>query len=199
MLKAIIFDLNGVFILSPKLSDRFENDFGITSDVFLPKLSAIMDLVRRPEAGPAFSYWKPVLTEWGVKLTEEEFWKYWFGAESPSDEMIALAKELKAKGIKVITLSNNFKERAEFYGHYPWMKETVDKTYFSWQTGLVKPDIEAWKLVLRDFTLEPSDCIYFDDQEKNLLAAQSIGIESFMFTSANDAKRIMATSFRSIV
>jgi len=29
MIKAIIFDLNGIFIKSQKLGDRFEKDFGI--------------------------------------------------------------------------------------------------------------------------------------------------------------------------
>ena len=106
MLKAVIFDLNGVFITSPKMSDRFEKDFGIAKKVFLQKLSEIMDLVRRPGAGPAFSYWEPVLAEWSVEMTEEGFWKYWFGAESPSEEMIALAKELKAKGIPATGTEN---------------------------------------------------------------------------------------------
>ena len=188
MLKAAIFDLNGVFILSPKLSDRFEKDFGIVSEIFIPKLNEIMERVRKPQAGPAFNYWDPVLKEWGVDLSEKEFCKYWFEAETPSMEMISLAKELKGKGITVIALSNNFKERAEFYGHYPWMSEAVNKAYFSWETGLVKPDTEAWRLVLKDFSLEPSECIYFDDQEKNLIAAQSIGIKSFIFTNFNDTR-----------
>ena len=199
MLKAVIFDLNGVFILSPKLSDRFEKDFGIVSEIFLPRLNEIMECVRKPQAGPAFDYWEPVLKEWGVDLSEKEFWKYWFEAETPSMEMISLAKELKGKGITVITLSNNFKERAEFYGHYFWMSEVVDKAYFSWETGLVKPDTEAWRLVLGDFNLEPSECIYFDDQEKNLIAAQSIGIESFMFINPGETKRTIEEGFRSIV
>ena len=60
MLKAVIFDLNGVFILSPKLSERFEKDFGIVSEIFLPRLNEIMEWVRKPQAGPAFDYWEPV-------------------------------------------------------------------------------------------------------------------------------------------
>lgn len=188
MIKAVIFDLNGVFIHSPKLSDRFEQDFGVPVADFLSKLSSIMDEVRKPGAAGAFSYWQPALKEWNVNFTEEEFWKYWFEAEAPSGEMISLAKELKGKGIKVITLSNNFKERADYYGHYPWMHDAMDKTYFSWQTGLVKPDIEAWKLVLKEFSLAPSEALYFDDQEKNLNAAESLGIKAFMFTTPEDAR-----------
>ena len=42
-------------------------------------------------------------------------------------------------------LSNNFKERALYYSHYPWIHDVVDKTYFSWKTGFIKPDIRAWE------------------------------------------------------
>ena len=36
MIKAVIFDLNGIFIQSPKLSDRFK-DFNIDTALFLPE------------------------------------------------------------------------------------------------------------------------------------------------------------------
>ena len=194
MIKAVIFDLNGIFLQSPKLSDRFEKDFGVSVSEFLPKLSEIMDAVRKPNSGPAFEYWQPVLAEWSIDLDEEAFWQYWFGAEVQSEKMIAFAADLRQKGIKVFILSNNFKERAEFYGQYPWIHEAVDKVYFSWQTGFVKPDIQAWELILKENNLNSSECIYFDDQEKNLLAAESMGIKSYMFTDEAELERIVKSS-----
>ncbi|MES2087543.1 MAG: hypothetical protein V4467_00970 [Patescibacteria group bacterium] len=77
MLKAVIFDLNGILIQSPKLSERFEKDFGIPVATFLPKLSENMEKTRQPEAGGSFQYWKPVLQEWKINLSEQEFWDYW--------------------------------------------------------------------------------------------------------------------------
>lgn len=186
--KAIIFDLNGIFIQSPKLSERFEKDFGVQVAEFLPKLSEIMDKVRQPNAGDSFQYWKPALEEWKINLSEQEFWDYWFGAETVSEEMVNFAKELKAKSIKVFILSNNFKERAEYYGHYPWIHEVVDKTYFSWQSGFVKPNPKAWEQILTENNLKPEDCLYFDDQEKNIKAAESLGVKAFIFENDKDLK-----------
>lgn len=186
MIKACIFDLNGIFLQSPKLSDRFEKDFDISTTKFIPKLMDIMENVRKLNAEPAFIYWEPVLKEWGLSLSENEFWDYWFKAEIPSEKMISFAKSLREKGVKVFILSNNFKERALYYDHYPWIHEAVDKVYFSFQTGLVKPDQKAWELVLLENNLKPEDCIYFDDQDKNLKASESVGIKSFMFTNESD-------------
>ncbi|MES2471121.1 MAG: HAD family phosphatase [Patescibacteria group bacterium] len=197
MFKAAIFDLNGIFVQSPKLSERFEKDFNIPIETFVPRLSEIMSKARQPGAGKTFDYWAPALKEWGVKLTEEELWDYWFGVEKVSDEMVRFAKELRSQGIKVFILSNNFKERSAYYGNYPWVHEAADKIYFSWQTGFVKPDVRAWTSILEEHDLKPEDCIYFDDLDKNLKAAESVGIKSHMFKDEADLKRIVGEAIKS--
>jgi HAD superfamily hydrolase (TIGR01509 family) len=189
MIKAIIFDLNGLFIKSKKLGYRFEKDFKVPDDVFLPKLHEIMGNIRKPNAEPAFSYWGPCLKEWGINFTEKEFWDYWFKEEFPSQRMIDFAKKIKEKGVKVIILSNNFRERASYYDHYPWIHEVVDKVYFSWQTGFVKPDVRAWELVLSENNLKAEECIYFDDKDKNIKASESVGIKSFIFGNEGELEK----------
>ncbi len=189
MVKAIIFDLNGIFIQSPKLSDRFKKDFNIPVPAFLEKLGDIMKKVRMPGAGRAFDHWLPALMEWKVNFTEKEFFDYWFKAETVSEEMVSLAKDLKAKGIKVFVLSNNFQERALYYADYPWMHEVVDKAYFSWKDGFVKPDTRAWQIILNENKLKAEECLYFDDQQKNVAAAESLGIKSFLFENTEKLKR----------
>ena len=192
MFKAVIFDLNGVFIKSPKLSDRFRDDFGVVQEKFLPALREIMAKVRRPKAGDAYSYWKPYLDEWGVNLSEDEFYDYWFGAEKEAPEMTALARRLKGEGVKVIILSNNFVERAAYYDkNFPFLKEIADKIYYSWQTGFVKSDIRAWEKVLSDNGLRGEDCLYFDDSEENIEAAEKTGMRAYVFDGAEGVKKIL--------
>lgn len=188
MIKAVIFDLNGIFIQSPKLSERFEKDFKISPDLFLPELSEIMNKTRQPNAGNSFQYWKPVLEKWNIQMSEENFWDYWFSAEKVSEEMVNFAKELKAEGIKVFVLSNNFKERAKYYKNYPWIHDVIEKAYFSYETSLVKPDPNAWQLILDEHNLRPEECLYFDDQEKNVRASESVGIKSFLFLGEKELK-----------
>ena len=192
MTKAIIFDLNGVFIQSPYLSDRFQEKFGISSEKFLPVLKEIMAKTRKSDAGDSFNYWKPYLKKWGVELTKEQFFDFWFNGERKMPEMIELTKELKYKGVKIFILSNNFIERADYYKKtFPFLKEIFDKVYYSWQTGFVKPDPEAYKKLLADNNLKPEECIYFDDSKENIEVAKKLGIQSFIFEGVDSVEKTL--------
>ena len=192
MIKTIIFDLNGVFIQSPKLSERFGEQFGVPENDFLPALKDIMTKIRLPNANDAFLYWQPYLQKWGVNLSKEEFFDFWFNAEKEAPEITALTRELKIKGLKIFILSNNFIERAAYYDKiFPFLREVADKIYYSWQTGFIKPNPEAYKIILRENNLKPEECIYFDDVKENIDIATSLGIKSFLFEGVAKTREVI--------
>ncbi len=189
MKKAVIFDLNGVFILSPKLSDRFFETYGVAQEIFLPALSEVMAQVRMPEAEGMYSYWKPYFDAWDLEITEEELEDFWFTAEKENIEMVAVARTCKERGMQLFILSNNLRERSFYYNkNFPFLKELFVKVYYSWQTGYVKPDVRCFELVLRENNLKAEECLFFDDSEKNVAVAAGLGIESFVYEDALQAK-----------
>ena len=189
MKKAIIFDLNGVFIQSPKLSERFQSSFGVSVADFLAALKDVMSKVRLAGADDCYSYWKPYLDSWKVNISREDFYDFWFNAEKPNQVMVDLAKELKSKGFKIFILSNNFRERAAFYErNFPFLKEIAEKIYYSWQTNYVKSDKRAYMTVLEENKLLPQDAIFFDDSEDNIKLATSLGITSHIFVGPEDVR-----------
>ena len=191
MIKAVIFDLNGVFIQSPKLSDRFREDYGVPTEEFIPALKEIMDKIRRPDAKGAYSYWKPYLEKWKVEMSKEQFYDYWFTAEKEVPELIDIAKKIKEQDKKVIILSNNFVERADYYKeNFPFL-DIFDKVYYSWQTGFVKPDPEAYKLLLEENELKPEESLYFDDSENNVKVAKDLGIKAYQYKGPEDLKEVL--------
>ncbi len=182
MIKAVIFDLNGIFIQGPRLSDRFRDVFGIETKDFLPILKEIMTKIRKPNAGSTFSYWKPYLEKWNINLTEKQFFDFWFNAEKEIPELVELAKQIKKMGVKVFILSNNFAERADYYKkNSPFLTKIPDKIYYSWQTGFVKPDPQAFKNLLIENNFKPEECIYFDDLEENIKVANALEIKAFLY------------------
>jgi FMN phosphatase YigB (HAD superfamily) len=47
---------------------------------------------------------------------------------------------------------------------------------------------KQYGIPVAEFLPKASDCLYFDDQEKNVKAAESIGISSYLFTTEEDLK-----------
>lgn len=191
-MRVIIFDLNGVFIVSPKLSDRFREDFGVDVTEFLVVLKDVMATVRLPEAESVYLLWKPHLEKWSISMTEQEFFGYWFDAEKENTEMTDLAKSLKMNGIRLFILSNNFKERSEYYDkNFPFLREFFEKVYYSWQTGYVKPDERCYKLILEENGLKPEECLYFDDSEQNIEVAKTLGLNGYIFENVEQVRRLV--------
>ena len=192
MIKAAIFDLNGVFIQSPKLSDRYHEKFSVPISEFMSALNNALDKARLPNAGDSFLFWKPHLEKWGVNFSRKEFFDFWFKAEKENPEMIELAKKLKGQGIKIFILSNNFKERTDYYNaNFPFLKEVFEKAYYSWQTGLLKSDVHAYQNLLRENELRPEECAYFDDKEENIGLAEGLGMKAFIFKDVKNMEEII--------
>jgi glucose-1-phosphatase len=190
MLEAIIFDLNGVFLESEYLSDRMERDHGVDSKEFIAALKEVMPQVRKPGAQDSFELWQPYLNKWGVDLDEKEFLNYWFSGEHLVQELLDYTKELREKGTKVFILSNNFRERTTYYReHFSEIFDSVDAAYFSWETGFIKPDEQAYKKILEDNNLNPEHCAYFDDSDTNVRVANSIGIKAFKYEGIQKTKQ----------
>jgi HAD superfamily hydrolase (TIGR01509 family) len=179
---ALIFDLNGVFIQGPLLSDRFQHDFRVPPSEFLPVLSQIMADARRPGAHDMYSYWQPHFARWNVPLSREAFYDYWFTAEKENPEMIEYARSLKATGSQLFILSNNFAERATYYEQqFPFLRELFTDIHYSWQTGFVKPDEQCFTNLLAKHNLRAENCFYFDDVQKNIDSAKRMGLRAHLF------------------
>lgn len=177
MVKAYIFDLNGVFLKGEYLTQRVHDKWGVDINEVLEVLNKSMEVVRQPNAVSLFSLWKDALNKWGIEITEEEFLTWWFSGEVLQKDVVKLCKELKEQGLKVFILSNNFRERTNYYrNNFPEIFEVVDKAYFSWETGFIKPSKEAFLNILNENKLNPEEVIYIDDSKKNLDVAQNLGI-----------------------
>jgi HAD superfamily hydrolase (TIGR01509 family) len=182
MIKAVIFDLNGVFLESEYLSDRLAKAYGIDGKAFLQALNQVMAVARKPGVDDSFELWEPHLKQLGLELTRDEFFNFWFSGEQLIVPLLEYVQELKDQGLLVFILSNNFKERTQYYRtHFPEIFNAVHKTYFSWETGYVKSEPEAYRFVLQENNLQPQECLFFDDSSGNIQLAESIGLHAYKY------------------
>ncbi len=84
---------------------------------------------------------------------------------------------LKHQNVEVCLLSNALPNLANT------ARGLVRKTnvFVSYDLGLLKPDVEIFKLVLQKLGAKPEEVIFVDDKLKNVEAAQSLGICAIVF------------------
>ena len=97
-------------------------------------------------------------------------------------EQCYAAKNNPANPLKKIYAFSNASEIAykTMTTYYPQIFECFDEVMASFQTGYKKPDIQAFHYFLSTHNLKAEDCIFIDDKEHNVLAAQSIGIHGIV-------------------
>ncbi len=191
-ISAVIFDLNCVLVQSEYLSSRLEKDYGVMQDLVIAAINEVMPKLREPNAPSVWSLFEPYIINWELPFTEEEFLHYWFSGEGLNSELFDYVKELKCSGVKVFILSNNFKERFEYYQkQIKPLLDIVDKAYFSFQKGIIKPDVQAWQQIIDEFVLEASNCLYVDDSNTNVGVAKSLGMIAVKYSGIGDLKKII--------
>lgn len=189
MIRAIFFDLNGVLITSEFLSKRFEEKYNIPQHIFIEALTKIMSTVRNPNAPKIFKLLQPYFQEWGIDLKEAKFLNFWFSGETIDTKVLNYITELREKNVLIFVISNNFRERTDFYRiKFPEIFRNIEKAYFSHETGYVKPSKKALQLILQEYNLLPEAVIYFDDSKDNSAVANEIGIDGQLWSGLESAK-----------
>ncbi len=99
----------------------------------------------------------------------------------------ALLKELATQGTEMHALSN-------YPVWYRWIEDELSLSrYVKWsfvscQTGLRKPDPEAFRHAAEQLGRSPGDCVFIDDRQKNCDAAASVGMRTIRFESASQIR-----------
>jgi FMN phosphatase YigB (HAD superfamily) len=96
-----------------------------------------------------------------------------------------LLKKLK-KYFRTFLLSNTnkihveryFQKIYEKYGEYGY-RNLFEKTYFSYELNMRKPDIKIFEFVLNDNNLKPEETLMIDDFYENIESAGKLGIVTY--------------------
>lgn len=90
---------------------------------------------------------------------------------------------LKKKGYRIYLLSNYSKNLFNKHTRGATFLDEIDGKVVSYEINVAKPDKGIYMYLLNKYSLNPSECIFFDDRLENIKAAEELGIKSIHVTS----------------
>lgn len=108
---------------------------------------------------------------------------------APIPGMVQLAKQLKCNGYKLFLLSNLAQEHYEILQkHHPEIAQLFDGVIISAHVNMLKPHKKIYEHILTQYNLKPQECIFIDNQQENVDAAQACGIDSITHKTVSQTK-----------
>jgi len=195
-IKNIIFDFGGVIInIDHDLTAKAFMELGVTD--FEEKYSQLSqtDLFNDFETGRITpeEFRKRIREHIPGKVTDSWIDKAWAAMilDIPS-ERIALLKEVRKK-YRIFLLSNTnaihydiFLADLQKRYRYNNFADLFEKAYFSFQTGMRKPDLEIFEMVIKDNDLDPSETLYIDDSPQHIEGAKKAGLVTHYLEEGTD-------------
>lgn len=186
MIKTVMFDFAGVVSVGRLFSvvdEQLSQKYNIDKQFIIDRLYANhVEYLLGNESTETF--WKKVCE--GLSISLEDFIAA-FQSWELNQETVDYILELKKK-YRIVLVSDNFDASTEYLRSQPIFNEMFEKMYFSNEIHLMKGGPEIFQYVLDDLNAKAEECVFIDDQEKNLDAPKLLGINCILFTSVDQLK-----------
>lgn len=193
MIKNIVFDIGNVLL-------NFEPKEYVRSKVIEEKVEEIYESIFKSEEWPMLD--RGTITESAAKaniikrkIENEEFinavFQDWYAILSPIESSVDILKKLKENGYKLFYLSNFHLAAFEYVNKNHDFFELFDGGIVSYKEKLLKPEKEIYDKILDTYKLEPSETIFIDDTEENVIAARKHSIHGIVLKDPKDLKALL--------
>ena len=185
MIKAIIFDCFGVLASDgwlPFKARYFEDNQELSMQATL--------LNKAVDAGRA-SYNEFVMEVAQMAGVSEDAARQQIENNVPDTELFAHIRELKQQ-FKIGLLSN---AGDNWLGEIftPEQVALFDAIVLSCDVGIIKPGALMYETIAQRLNLSPAECVFVDDQPRYVDGARSVGMETVLYTNAEQFKRDLST------
>ena len=190
--KAVLFDVDGVLILAPRMfSEIYCEKYGkeleqlktfYISKEFQDALIGKMDLKDAIEIHQ--DKW-----QWDGDL--DELMNEWFEGENyPNENLLEVIDEVRKAGTKVYIVTAQEKYRAAFLrdkifaGKYDGFLPSCD-------IGFPKHTTDFWREIIKRVDEEPANITYFDDKLSLVQLARSLGINAHVYADVESVRQVI--------
>jgi epoxide hydrolase-like predicted phosphatase len=184
MIKAICFDLDGVFFTKKGMESFVESliSQGATEEAvrYAVFKSNEMNAYKRGEINEA--EYVAFLNQYiGLNLKIEQFSQQLVAGYEINQDVVNLINQLRENGYKACICSNNFETRIRELTNKFNFLQYFDTAVFSYKVGILKPNKGIFETLIKQSEVLPEEIAYSDDNEEKLKGALELGINAFLF------------------
>ncbi len=183
MVKAITFDLDGVYFIKGK------SNF----------LKSIVKLgVKKKDAEKVFfgdemnkeyklgkltdeKFWNWAIKEWGLNISVNEVIDLMIKGYEVNNKVEEVVKKVRKNGYKTLICSNNFPARIKGLQERFKFLNNFDIAVYSYEVGISKPDKRIFQELVNRSGVNPQEIVFADDDIKKISGAKEIGIQAFLY------------------
>lgn len=109
-----------------------------------------------------------------------------FTSEMPG--MYDWMMDLKAKGYRLLGLSNWSTKVFDVMKKFPRVFSPLEGYLVSHEVHLLKPDVAIYQAFCKRFNVAPGECVFIDDKPENIIGARKAGLHAILFKDTESAK-----------
>ncbi len=195
MIKALIFDFDGVIVRTEDYSPRHAWDArlglpigSVERAVHHSDLWVQAQLGRISEA----AYWRGVAELLYMRGDDiSQLRRDYFSGDRLNYRVLDYIRELRQQGYAVAMLCNEslqLENRLRELG----IRDLFEPVLVSAQIGVMKPDPTAYRVALHELRVAPRDAVLIDDTLANVRSAQTMGMQAILFRPETNLREELA-------
>ena len=183
MIKAILFDFDGVLTTDATGSQSICNYIckkaGINAEIFKKEYYKYNNDLLYGKINHE-NIWETLCTRLNRKIDINILYESFVNTPIDS-QMMTLVDELKKQNYKIGMVTDNKKDRIDnIVKHYDWNKK-FDAITISAEVGSGKDYDEIFVKTIEYLNVNADECVFIDNQEKNLISPKSMGMNVIHF------------------
>jgi putative hydrolase of the HAD superfamily len=188
-IKTVIFDYNGVVTVLGKF-DSLIVEYAVRCRVAEEDLEKVVrDKWALARVGKinSMEFWRAIAEVLGYET--QQLRQEWLKRFPVRLDVLALVHALQGKGYKTALLTNEIKDWMDEVIPAYSMQNCFDAIVTSYEVGAAKPDRRMYDAVLLQLGMNANQCVYIDDQTKNIVPAEELGFQTILFESVEQMKK----------
>jgi putative hydrolase of the HAD superfamily len=185
MIKAITFDLDGVYFINGKenfianLGHKYQVSEDEAKRVFL-KSEQMNSLYKTGKMSDA-EYWTWAKNEWKINDPWEKLPELMIEGYEVDESVVEIVKTARKNGYKTLICSSNFPSRVNGLQKRFGFLDNFDGWALSYEVGFNKPDRRLYEELVKKSGVNAEEIVYSDDDEQRANVAKEVGLCAFLY------------------